>query len=112
MTKAIKMTKRTHDRAPDAEPATPYVDLAGEAVLAGMTGEQVVAQLVSRIKRDQGYLAYRKASGRKTRYDDQVTSDLRALALAAVLLDEQVESAATAEHVDAITRARDAATGP
>jgi hypothetical protein len=63
-----------------------YLDLAGEAVLAGLTREQVVAQLVSRIKRDQGYLAYRKASGRKTRYDEQVTSDLQALALAAVFL--------------------------
>ena len=52
-----------------------------------MTREQVIAQLVSRIKRDQGYLAYRKASGRKTRYDEQVTSDLRAIALAICWLE-------------------------
>jgi len=89
MSKGMKTTKRAHDRAPDAELATPYLDLAGEAVLAGMTREGVIAQLVSRIKRDQGYLAYRKASGRKTRYDEQVTSDMRALALAAVLLEER-----------------------
>ena len=88
MSKGIKGTKRTHDRAPDAEPATPYLDLACEAVLEEMTCEQVIAQLVSRIKRDQGYLAYRKASGRKTRYDEQVTSDLRAIALAICWLHE------------------------
>jgi hypothetical protein len=83
-----KNTKRTHDRAPDAEPATPYLALAGEAVLAGMTREQVVTQLVSGIKCDQGYLAYRKASRRKTRYDDQVTHDRRAIALAVCWLQE------------------------
>ncbi len=84
----MKTTKRTHDRAPDAEP-TPYLDLAGEAVLAGMTREMLVAQLVSRIRRDQGYLAYRKACNQRTSYDDQVTSDIWALALAAVLLEER-----------------------
>jgi hypothetical protein len=72
-----------------------YLDLAGEAVLAGMTNDQVVAQLVRRIRRDQGYLAYRKACNRKTTYDDQVLSDLRAIALAAMLLenDERLPSA-------------------
>jgi hypothetical protein len=41
MTKEIRTakTKRTHDRAPDAEPATPYLDLAGEAMLASMARE-------------------------------------------------------------------------
>ena len=78
-------TKRKHERTPEAGPDTPYLALAGEA---GMTREQVILQLVSHIRRDQGYLAYRKASGRRTRYDDQVTSDLRALAFAVVLLDE------------------------
>jgi hypothetical protein len=57
-----------------------------------MTREQVIAQLVSRIRRDEGYLAYRKACNRRTRYDDQVTSDLRALALAAVLLEDDAEA--------------------
>jgi hypothetical protein len=47
-----------------------------------MTREQAIAQFVSHIQRDQGDLAYCKASGRTMRYDDQVTSDLRAIALA------------------------------
>jgi hypothetical protein len=88
MTRTIQTTKRMHERAPDAEPGTPYLDLAGEALLAGMTHAQVVAQLVGRIRRDQGYLAYRRASGRRTRYDEQVTADLRALALAACWLSD------------------------
>lgn len=53
-----------------------------------MTREQAVAGLISRIKRDQGYLAYRKACHRKTNYDDQVQQDMLAFALAAVLLEE------------------------
>lgn len=89
MRTTTRTTKRKHERSPDADPEMPYLDLAGEAMLAGLTCEQVIAQLISRIKRDQGYLAYRKASGRKTRYDDQVMSDLRALALAICWLEEQ-----------------------
>jgi hypothetical protein len=58
----------------------------------------VIAQLVSRIRRDQGYLAYRKAAGRKTRYDEQVTSDLQALALAAVFLVLQRQIHARLSH--------------
>jgi hypothetical protein len=74
------------------------------AVLAGMTRGHVVTQLVSRIKRDQGYLAYRKASGRRTRYDEQVTSDLRALALAAALLgDSEVPGGQVAESMQITT---------
>jgi hypothetical protein len=69
--------------------AASYLDLAGEAVLAGMTREQVVTQLVSRIRRDHNYIAYRKACNRRTRYDGQVLADMRALALAAVLLGEE-----------------------
>ncbi len=85
------MTLRGNDRAGDvAGRYDGYLDLAGEAVLAGMTREQVFDQLISRFKRDQGYLAYRKASGRRTYYDEQVTSDLHALALAAVLLEALV----------------------
>jgi hypothetical protein len=67
-----------------------YLQLAGDALLAGTTREQVVAELISRIERDQGYLAYRKACNRCTRYDDQVQQDMRVLALAAVLLSEEV----------------------
>jgi hypothetical protein len=106
MNKGMKTPKRTHDRAPDAEPATSYLDLAGEAMLAGMTREQVIAQLVSRIKRDQGYLAYRKATGRKTRYDEQVTSDLRALALATVLLEGLRDHPASATAAAGVTPVR------
>jgi hypothetical protein len=80
-------TIREGVQRPESVGSASYLDLAGEAVLAGVTREQVIAQLVSRIKRDQGYLAYRRASGRKTRYDVQVTSDLQVLALAAVLLE-------------------------
>jgi hypothetical protein len=54
-----------------------------------MTRSQVIAQLVSRIRRDEGYLAYRRVSNRQTRYDEQVLADMRALALAVVLLQEQ-----------------------
>ena len=68
---------------------SPHVELAADALLAGMTREQVIAQLLSRIRRDESYLAYRKACHRHTRYDDEMTADLRALALAAVLLGEE-----------------------
>ncbi|HEV8191527.1 MAG TPA: hypothetical protein VGP82_08580 [Ktedonobacterales bacterium] len=70
----------------DASPT--YIQLAGDALLEGMTRERAVAGLVSRIKRDQGYLAYRKACNRRTSYDEQVRQDMLALALAAVLLEE------------------------
>jgi hypothetical protein len=59
-----------------------HVELAAEAVLDGWTREQVIDALIGRIRRDRGYLAYRKACNRRTRYDDQVQHDLRALALA------------------------------
>jgi hypothetical protein len=84
------MTQRQQRRVtaiPDAEVGpSPQVELAVEALLAGMTREQVIAQLLCRIRRDESYLAYRKACHRHTRYDDEVTADLRALAPAAVLL--------------------------
>jgi len=47
--------------------SAPPVELTAETVLAGMTREQVIAQLVSRIRCDQGYLASRKARHRHTR---------------------------------------------
>src|SRR5262245_54459145 len=80
--------RSTQTQRSDGQIETSYLDLAGEALLAGMTREQVIAQLASRIRRDQGYLAYQKACNRRTRYDDQVQQDLRALALAACLLNE------------------------
>jgi hypothetical protein len=98
-----EMTKHTatrwteqHDTEAGSTAKTCYLELASEAVLAGMTRDQVIAQLASRIKRDEGYLAYRRASGRRTRYDEQVTSDLRALALAAVLLEASPQVAGPA----------------
>jgi hypothetical protein len=79
---------------PGQEPEVSFLDLAGEAVLAGMTHKLVVAQLISRIRRDERYLAYRRASGRRTRYDDQVRSDLRTRALAVCWLLEPSPNAA------------------
>src|SRR5262245_63517076 len=52
-----------------------HLDLAGETLLAGMTREQVIVQLVSRIRREEGYLAYRKGCNRRTRYDEQVQAE-------------------------------------
>src|SRR5689334_1404300 len=70
------------------EPRTiPHLDLAAEALLDGWTREQVIAALIGRVKRDQGYLAYRKACNRRTSYDSQVQQDIRALSLAAVWLE-------------------------
>lgn len=65
-----------------------YIQLAGDALLGDMTRGQAIAGLVSRIKPDQGYLAYRKVCNRKTRYDDQVQQDMLALAFAAALLED------------------------
>jgi hypothetical protein len=81
---------RRHTAAPrpEGDPSPTYIQLAGDALLAGMTLEQAVAGLISRIKRDQGYLAYRKACNRRTSYDDQVQQDMRVLALAACWLTE------------------------
>jgi hypothetical protein len=63
--------------------------LASEAILQGWTRQQVIAALISRIRRDEGYLAYRLATGRRTTYDDQVKADMRALALAACRLEDE-----------------------
>src|SRR5262245_26824804 len=82
------MKKRAQTQRLDTHCEANCLDLAGEALLAGMTREQVIAHLVSRIQRDQGYLAYRRATGRRTSYDDHVHRDLRALALAACWLEE------------------------
>jgi hypothetical protein len=78
-TRARRHTATSRDKG-DASPT--YIQLAGDALLAGMTREQVIAGLISRIMRDQGYLAYRKACNRRTGYDNQVQQDMRALALA------------------------------
>jgi hypothetical protein len=94
MTERTKTRTRRHTATPQLEGETSptYVQLAGDALLAGMTREQAIAGLISRIKRDQGYLGYRKACNRRTSYDDQVQQDIRTLALAAVLLEETTTS--------------------
>jgi hypothetical protein len=72
-----------------ADDGTPlHVALASEALLEGWTRHQVIAALASRIRRDEGYLAYRRAMGRHTTYDDQVKAGMRALALAACWLED------------------------
>src|SRR5262249_28088140 len=85
------MKKRTQTQQSVAAGETTSLDRAGEALLAGMTHEQVIAQLVSRIRRDAGYLAYRKACNRHTHDDEQVLVDLRALPLAISWLQEARE---------------------
>jgi hypothetical protein len=70
-----------------------YLVLAREATLAGLTRERVITALLSRIRRDEGYLAYRKAVKRHTSYDEQVEADLRAMALAICYLDKPTHPA-------------------
>ena len=81
--------RATTDATSDAARTIPHLDLAAEALLDGWTREQVIAALIGRVKRDQGYLAYRKACNRRTSYDGQVQQDIRALALAACWLEEE-----------------------
>jgi hypothetical protein len=83
------MRRETMSRTKDmpADDETPlHVALASAALLEGWTRQQVIAALVGRIRRDEGYLAYPRATGRRTSYDDQVKADMRALALAACWL--------------------------
>src|SRR5690242_20363431 len=83
------MTRTRYQNQPVVHEPPVHVELAAEAVLNGWTREQVIDALIGRIKRDQGYLAYRKACNRRTSYDGQVQQDIRALALAAVLLQDE-----------------------
>jgi hypothetical protein len=84
------MSRAQDTPADDGTP--PHVELASEALLEGWTRQQVIAALVSRIRRDEGYLAYRRATRRRTAYDDQVKADIRALALAACWLEDSTTS--------------------
>jgi hypothetical protein len=79
---------QTPDGVTSEQRTIPHLVLAAEALLDGWTREQVIAALIGRVKRDQGYLAYRKACNRRTSYDSQVQQDIRALSLAAVWLAE------------------------
>jgi hypothetical protein len=67
-----------------------HVALAGEALLEGWTRERVIEALIGRVRRDEGYLAYRRACGRRTSYDEQVQADMRALALTACWLEQGI----------------------
>src|SRR5690242_3842346 len=60
MAEHTKTRTRRHTATPrpDGDASPTYIQLAGDALLAGMTHELAIAGLVSRIKRDQGYLAY------------------------------------------------------
>src|SRR5215469_2896942 len=80
--------RNTRKSAPVDTETPVHVELAAEAVLEGWTRHQVLDMLVSRIRRDRRYLAYRKACNRRTNYDDQVQQDMRALALATCWLTE------------------------
>jgi hypothetical protein len=71
-----------------------YLVMAREAALSGLTRERVITALQSRIRRDEGYLAYHKAAKRHTSYDEQVEADLRAIALAICYLYEPTHPAA------------------
>ena len=75
--------------APADHGSLPYVALASAALLEEWTRQQVIAALVSRIRRDEGYLAYRRATGRRASYDEQVQADMRALALAACWREDE-----------------------
>jgi hypothetical protein len=66
-----------------------HLALASDALVEGWTRERVIAALVDRIRRDGGYLVYRRASGRRTSYDELVAADLRVLALAACWLKDE-----------------------
>jgi hypothetical protein len=78
------------ERADHADAETPrHIALASDALVEGWTRERVIAALVDRIRRDEGYLAYRRASGRRMSYDELVTADLRALTLAACWLEDK-----------------------
>ena len=66
---STKTRTRAHRDADRGETTTTYLHLAAEALLDGWTREQVITALIGRIKRDQGYLAYRKACNRRTSYD-------------------------------------------
>ena len=88
MDQRVMRARARQERLPGLDTTPTYLDLAGDALLAGMTREQVIEHLRTRIERDLDYLDYRKASGKHTRYDEQVTQDLRVLALAIVLLGD------------------------
>ena len=64
--------------------------LAVPALLEGWTRERVIEALIGRVRRDEGYLAYRRACGRRASYDEQVQADMRALALAACWLEQGI----------------------
>lgn len=90
-TKPAKRTERP-DSAPDMPtPPVNHLDFAADALADGWTREQVIRALIVRVHRDTSYLAYRKASNRRTGYDAQVHQDRLALSLAAVWLQVELD---------------------
>lgn len=75
-------------RSASGMPEPAYVDVARAAVREGWTRAQVIEVLLSRMRRDKHYLAYRAATGKHTVYDEETAGDQRALALAVCWLDE------------------------
>src|SRR5689334_5487849 len=91
--------QRPNRTSAPADAETPlHVELAAEAMLEGWTRAQVLDTLISRIRRDRRYLAYRKAGNRRTSYDDDVQQDMRAFALAVCWLTESPASKVTQQH--------------
>lgn len=59
----------------------------------GWTREQVVHALIVQVSYDARYLAFRRATNRRTGDDAQVQQDMRALSLAALWLEQLEEGA-------------------
>lgn len=97
--KPAKKTEKPDTTTPPFTPDMPtppvnHLDLAADALADGWTREQVMRALIVRVHRDTSYLAYRKASNRRTGYDAQVQQDRLALSLAAFWLAEDEISGA------------------
>jgi hypothetical protein len=63
MTKKINATSARLPGQEQQDREERYLDLAGQALLAGITREPVIAQVVARVRRPEGYLAYRPRAG-------------------------------------------------
>ena len=64
------------------------VALASDSLDKGWNTEKVVKAFVARLERDRMYLKQREAQGKTGDYDKLLQNDMRAMALAAVLLAE------------------------
>jgi hypothetical protein len=90
----IEQTELVVSEQTTPEPPAPsrdYHELAAEALADGWTREQVVHALIVRVSYDARYLAFRRATNRRTGYDAQVQQDMLAISLAAVWLENDRE---------------------